>query len=160
MDVEKLLKLLKENKVRFVIIGATAFPVYGYSRTTLDIDIFIEPKSQNAERTRKALAKFGYDVADVSVEDLLTKKVLIRQYLVETDIHPFVTGADFESVWSHKVKGKFGDTFVWFASLDDLIKMKKAAGRAKDLEDLKYLLKLKRKMLMAPQRIRQKRPKN
>jgi predicted nucleotidyltransferase len=144
MDVEKLLKLLKENKVRFVIIGATAFPVYGYSRTTLDIDIFIEPKFQNAERTRNALAKFGYDLTDISVEDLLTKKVLIRQYLVETDVHPFVTGAVFESVWGHKVKGKFGNTFVWFASLDDLIKMKKAAGRAKDLEDLKYLLKLKR----------------
>jgi predicted nucleotidyltransferase len=38
-----------------------------------------------------------------------------------------------------------GNTFVWFASLDDLIKMKKAAGRAKDHEDLKYLLRLKRK---------------
>ena len=143
MDAEKLLKLLKENKVRFVIIGAAAFPVYGYSRVTLDIDIFIEPKFQNAERTRKALAKFGYDVTDITVEDLLTRKLLIRQYLVETDIHPFVTGADFESVWEHKVKSKFGDTIVWFASLDDLIKMKRAAGRAKDLEDLKYLLKLK-----------------
>jgi predicted nucleotidyltransferase len=144
MDIEKLLKLLKENKVRFVIIGATAFPIYGYSRSTLDVDIFIEPKFKNALRTREALAKFGYDVADISVEDLLTKKVLIRQYLVETDIHPFVTGSDFISVWAHKVKGKFGDTFVWFASLDDLIEMKKAAGRIKDLEDLKYLLELKR----------------
>jgi predicted nucleotidyltransferase len=157
MDVEKLLKLLKENKVRFVIIGATAFPVYGYSRTTLDIDIFIEPKSQNAERTRKALAKFGYDVTDISVEDLLTKKVLIRQYLVETDVHPFVTGVDFESVWGHKVKGKFGDTFVWFASLDDLIKMKKAAGRVKDLEDLKYLLQLKRKQPVSVKHISRKK---
>jgi predicted nucleotidyltransferase len=145
MDVEKLLKLLKENKVRFVIIGATAFPIYGYSRTTLDIDIFIEPKLLNAQKTLCALAEFGYDLTDISVEDLLTKKVLIRQYLVETDIHPFVTGATFESVWAHKVGGKLGETFVWFASLDDLIKMKRAAGRAKDLEDLKYLLKLKRR---------------
>ncbi|MBN1392422.1 MAG: nucleotidyltransferase [Sedimentisphaerales bacterium] len=145
MDAEKLLKSLKENKVRFVIIGATAFPIYGYSRATLDIDIFIEPKTQNAKRTREALAGFGYDVTDITVDDLLTKKVLIRQYLVETDVHPFVTGTDFESVWGHKVKGKFGDTFVWFASLEDLIKMKKAAGRVKDIEDLKYLLKLKRR---------------
>jgi predicted nucleotidyltransferase len=144
MDAEKLLKLLKESIVRFVFIGAAAFPVYGYSRVTLDIDIFIEPKFQNAERTRKALAKFGYDVTDVTVEELLTRKLLIRQYLVETDIHPFVAGADFKSVWDRKVKSKFGDTVVWFASLDDLIKMKRAAGRAKDLEDLKYLLKLKR----------------
>jgi predicted nucleotidyltransferase len=156
MDAEKLLKSLKENKVRFVIIGATAFPIHGYSRATLDIDIFIEPNTQNAERARKALAEFGYDVNDISVEDLLAKKILIRQYLVETDIHPFVTGADFESVWDHKVKGKFGGTFVWFASLDDLIKMKRAAGRAKDIEDLKFLLALKRKLARPARHTRRK----
>jgi predicted nucleotidyltransferase len=156
MDVEKLLKLLKENKARFVIIGATAFPVYGYSRATLDIDIFIEPKPLNAERTRRALQKFGYDVTDISVDDLLAKKVLIRQYMVETDIHPFVKGVTFEAVWAHKVKAKIGSTFVWFASLDDLIKMKKMAGRARDIEDLKYLLEIKRRQAAPSHHIRRK----
>ncbi len=142
MDTESLLKSLKEHKVRFVIIGATAFPVHGYSRATLDIDIFIKPERTNAEKTLSALKDFGYDVSDVTVDELLTKKILIRQYLVETDIHPYVKGVSFEEVWKNKVKAKFGDTFSWFASLDDLIKMKKAAGRPKDIEDLKYLLKL------------------
>jgi hypothetical protein len=36
MNAETLLKLLKENRVEFVIVGATAFPVHGYSRATLD----------------------------------------------------------------------------------------------------------------------------
>jgi len=144
MQTEKLLKLLKENRVKFVIIGATAFPVHGYSRATLDIDIFIKPDEDNAKRTLKALKKFGYNISDLKVEDLLTKKVLIRQYLIETDIHPFVTGTTFDKIWNNKVKAKFGDTYVWFASLDDLIKMKKAASRSKDIEDLKYLRRLKR----------------
>jgi predicted nucleotidyltransferase len=144
MEVEGLLKSLKEHRVRFVIIGATAFPVHGYSRATLDIDLFIEPTPRNAERTRIALQAFGYDMSDVSVEDLLTKKLLIRQYLVETDIHPFVKGTTFERVWANKVKARFGRTFVWFASLDDLIEMKQAAGRPKDKEDLKFLRRLKR----------------
>lgn len=143
MQTEKLLKLLKENRVKFVIIGATAFPVHGYSRATLDIDIFIQPDKDNAQRTLKALKKFGYDTADITIEDLLTKKVLIRQYLTETDIHPIVKGTTFEKIWSKKVKAKFGETFVWFASLDDLISMKKAASRAKDIEDLKYLRRIK-----------------
>ena len=142
MDTESLLKSLKEHKVRFVIIGATAFPVHGYSRATLDIDIFIKPERTNAERTLSALKDFGYDVSDVTVDELLTKKILIRQYLVETDIHPYVKGVSFEEVWKNKVKAKFGNTFSWFASLNDLIIMKKAAGRPKDIEDLKYLLKL------------------
>ena len=145
MDTEGLLKLLKENKVDFVIIGATAFPVHGYARATLDIDIFIRPTQVNADKTRWSLKAFGYDVSDVTKKDLLERKLLIRQYAVETDIHPFVKGITFEEAWKNKVKAKFGNTFVYFASLEDLIKMKRAAGRAKDLEDLKYLRKLKRR---------------
>ena len=146
MHTERLLKLLKENRVKFVIIGATAFPVHGYSRATLDIDIFIKAEEQNARRVLKALKEFGYDVTDITIDDLLTKKLLIRQYLVESDIHPFVKGITFDDIWKNKVKARFGKTFVWFASLDDLIKMKKAAGRSKDKEDLKYLLKLKKRL--------------
>ena len=145
MDAEQLLKLLKENHVKFVIIGATAFPVHGYSRATLDIDIFIKPEKTNAQRTLKALKEFGYDVTDLTIDELLREKVLIRQYLIETDIHPIVTGIKFEKVWKNKLKAKFGKTFVWFASLDDLITMKKAASRTKDAEDLKYLRKLKKR---------------
>jgi predicted nucleotidyltransferase len=144
VDTESLLRLLKEHKVDFVIIGATAFPVYGYARATLDIDIFIRAEKANAERAWDALKEFGYDIADISIEELLKKKILIRQYAVETDIHPFVKGASFEQVWQNRVKAKFGDTFVYFASLDDLIKMKKEAGRPKDLEDLKILRRLKK----------------
>ncbi len=144
MHTERLLKLLKENHVKFVIIGATAFPVHGYSRATLDIDIFIKAEEENARRTLKALKEFGYDVTDITIDDLIAKKLLIRQYIVETDIHPVVKGITFEKVWKNKIKARFGKTFVWFASLNDLIKMKKAAARPKDKEDLKYLLRLKK----------------
>ncbi|MDP2922574.1 MAG: hypothetical protein Q8O30_02480 [Candidatus Omnitrophota bacterium] len=89
------------------------------------------------------MKEFGYDVTDIKIKDLLNKKLLIRQYAVETDIHPFVKGVTFNEVWKNKVRAKFGDIFVNFASLGDLIKMKKAAARAKVLEDLRYLKKLK-----------------
>jgi len=145
MKTEKLLRSLKEHKVEFVIIGATAFPVHGYARATLDIDIFIRPTTANAKKAWAALKAFGYDVTDIKVEDLLKKKLLIRQYAVETNIHPFVKGIGFEDVWRNKVKAKFGNTFVNFASLGDLIKMKRAAGRPKDLDDLRYLRRLRRR---------------
>lgn len=145
MDTESLLRLLKEHKVDFVIIGATAFPIHGYARATLDIDIFIRPTETNARKTWEALRAFGYDVTDIKKDDLLKKKLLIRQYAVETDIHPFVKGISFAEVWKNKVRAKFGDTFVHFASLNDLIKMKRAAGRPRDLDDLAYLKILKNK---------------
>jgi predicted nucleotidyltransferase len=145
MAIESLLRLLKEHKVRFVIIGAAAFPVHGYTRTTLDVDIFIEPSSRNAKKCLAALKDFGYDVTDIHVMELLKKKILIRQYTVEVDIHPFVKGVKFQDVWKNRVEAKIGNVETSFASLDDLIKMKKAAGRAKDKEDLKVLLELKKK---------------
>jgi hypothetical protein len=92
-----------------------------------------------------ALRDFGYDIAEITLEDLLTKKVLIRQYLVETDIHPFVTGVTFDQVWENRISGTFGKEKGYYASLDDLIIMKEAAGRPKDLEDLKVLKILKEK---------------
>ncbi|MCP4377200.1 MAG: hypothetical protein GY794_13625, partial [bacterium] len=62
MDIENLLKLLSGHAVEYVIIGASAFPVHGYSRSTLDLDIFVRPEKENAERTLQALEEFGFDV--------------------------------------------------------------------------------------------------
>ena len=145
MTSEDLLKLLNENKVEFVIIGATAFPVYGYARATLDMDLFVRPNIENIKKLRKTLIDFGYDLTGISHHDLMTNKLLIRQYLIETDIHPFVTGISFEEIWTNKIKSKFGKTEVYFPSLDDMIKMKEAAGRPKDQEDLKFLKKIREK---------------
>jgi hypothetical protein len=52
-----------------------------------------------------------------------------------------------DKVWKNRIKAKFGRIEVYFPSLDDMIKMKKAAGRAIDLEDLKYLKKIREKKL-------------
>ncbi|MFO7462116.1 MAG: nucleotidyltransferase [Desulfatiglandales bacterium] len=137
------MKSLSDHKVDFVVIGATAFPIHGYARATLDIDLFVRPTPENVHRVLAALRSFGYDVEDLTEEDLLKKKVLIRQYLVETDIHPFVTGITFEQVWANRVMGSYKNQKVYYACLEDLITMKKAAGRPKDLEDLKVLVRLK-----------------
>ena len=145
MDTESLLRSLNAHNVRYVVIGATAFPIHGYARATLDIDIFIDATVENAERTLAALRDTGYDVADVTIEDLRTKKLLIRQYILETDIHPYVAGISFEEVWKNRVEDVIGQTPAFFAGLDDLIRMKQAAGRPKDLEDVRILLKLKQR---------------
>jgi predicted nucleotidyltransferase len=145
VDTEGLLRSLNAHSVRYVVIGATAFPIHGYARATLDVDIFIEPTLENAARVREALVAFGYDLSDVSVDDLLRQKVLIRQYVLEVDIHPFVAGASFEDVWRNRVEERLGNEPTAFASLGDLIRMKEAAGRVKDLEDLRALREIQRR---------------
>lgn len=144
MDPKKLIQSLNEHNVRFVIIGAVAVIAHGHVRTTQDIDIFAEPTKENMTRTLNALKETGYDIQDVTVDEALQKKLLFRDYILRTDIHPSVVGIDFETLWQNKIKLYFHEEEVYFASLDDLIKMKKAAGRPRDLEDLRYLEEIKR----------------
>jgi len=145
MDISGLLKSLNARRVQFVIIGATAFPTHGYVRATADIDILIKPTRENARRTLAALSQAGYDISDLTIDEVLEKKILFRQYILATDIHPSAVGVTFDAVWRHRVRDTIEDVPVFVASLDDLIKMKRAANRAKDREDLKVLLELKRR---------------
>jgi predicted nucleotidyltransferase len=60
MTIQKLLQSLAGHKVKFVVIGALAFPAHGYTRSTYDIDIFYEPSVTNIKRLIKALTDLGY----------------------------------------------------------------------------------------------------
>ena len=144
MDKKKLLRSLNAHKVKCVIIGAVAGVAHGFSRFTRDIDIFIEPTVPNVEKTLKALEEVGYDISDVTIEEALSTKLLFRDYILRTDIHPSVLGVDFDTLWKNRIQYVFHGENFFFSSLDDLIKMKKAAGRPQDLEDLRYLEEIKR----------------
>lgn len=144
MNLEKLLRNLNKNKVNYVVIGGAAVIAHGYKRLTSDIDIFIQPVKENVEKVFEALTETGYDLQGTTVEEALQKKLLFRQYILMLDIHPESKGITFEEVWQNKVQFKLEGQDVYFVSLDDLILMKKAAGRPQDLQDLRFLEELKR----------------
>lgn len=143
MRPEKLIELFNAHKVKYLIIGAAACAIHGFTRATADIDFLIEATPENARRVLDALSEFGYDVTDVTIDDVLKFKLLFRQYWLDTDIHPNVDGATFKSAWKNRHVSTFKGAPAAYVSLNDLIRMKKAAGRPKDKEDLKYLLRLR-----------------
>lgn len=143
MDIESFLRSLNEHEVRYVVIGAMAFPHHGYARASLDVAVFIEPTPENATRALDAMAAFGFDTSDLVVDDLLQYKVLVRHCVVQVDLHPFVAGAELDSTWRRSEEADVGGVPARVPCLDDLIAMKEAAGRPKDLEDLKYLRALR-----------------
>lgn len=145
MDISSLLKSLNARRVRYVVVGASAFPTHGYARMTADIDILIAPTAANARRALEALADTGYDVTDLKPDELLLKKILLRQYVLATDIHPSVKGARFETIWRNRVPDEIEGVPVFVASLNDLIRMKRAANRKKDREDLAVLLEIRKR---------------
>jgi predicted nucleotidyltransferase len=120
--IERLLRSLNDAEVRYVIIGATAFAAHGWVRATEDIDLFVAADRENLERLRDVLERFGYDLRDASVEDFQRYKILLRQYDLPLDVHPFVRGvADFEAVWGRRVVVDLGGVSAPFASLRDLM---------------------------------------
>lgn len=133
------------HKVIFMVIGGYALPAYGYTRTTQDIDIFIKPTKANAKKTIAALREAGYEIVENSmIEKFLKTRVLIRQYVLDTDIHPHVAGVDFSGAWKRRVKSFVHGIEVFVPSLDDMLAMKLAANRDKDQEDIKRLKEFKR----------------
>lgn len=144
MQLTSLLKSLSDRNAKFVVIGATAAVAHGYTRVTRDLDIFIEPTRENVTRVLAALQECGYDLQGTSVDEALEKKLLFRQYVLETDIHPHVAGVSFDTVWKNKVQYELAGIPIYFAALDDLITMKKAANRPKDQEDLRHLEEIRK----------------
>ena len=111
---------------------------------TRDVDIFFEPTKANARRLLNALTTTGYDgIEDVPLKTILSRKILMRGYILQADTHPFVAGAEFRDAWKTRAETNIKGLKVFVPGLDQLIGMKKAAGRPKDLEDLRVLERLK-----------------
>lgn len=59
-DFLDILEALLEAGATFLVVGAHAMTVYGVPRTTGDLDIWLEPNEENAERVWRALLEFVY----------------------------------------------------------------------------------------------------
>ena len=58
-DWTDLLAAFLDARVRFLVVGAHAMAVHGVPRGTQDLDVWIEPTAENADRVWQALAGFG-----------------------------------------------------------------------------------------------------
>jgi predicted nucleotidyltransferase len=145
-DFAEFLDALNKNGVRYVVIGGIAVLSHIPYRTTRDIDVLIEPSLENAQRARAAVQAWGSFEPEYAAEDFISGDILSFGGLLRVEIHSNVPGATWESVWEHRVPGELQGIPTAFAGIDDLIDMKRAAGRSeKDLPDLKRLEKLKAK---------------
>jgi predicted nucleotidyltransferase len=140
-DYEEFLKLLNKHSVKYCIIGAFAVAFYAKPRYTKDIDIFIEPSKENAEKILKVLKEFGFGELIISIEDL-TQEGNILQLGYEPlriDFLNKLEGFEFQMIWKNRVMGNYGSETVPFIGLDDLIKNKKMSDRLSDRVDIEIL---------------------
>jgi hypothetical protein len=145
MDIQKdfreLLELFNAHKVEYVIVGAYALAFHGVPRFTGDIDLFVSPTSENANRILAALDELGFGSLDLSQADFTTPGTVVQLGVppVRIDIMTSLTGLSWEKADGDKVAGHYGNTRVWFISREHFIANKKAIGRKKDAADIEAL---------------------
>lgn len=143
-DWADLLAALSESGARFLVVGAHAMAVHGVPRGTQDLDIWIDPERDNAERVWRGLAAFGAPLEDLGItrEDLSRPGIVIQLGLPPNriDLLTSISGVpEFEAAWAERVEHGFGGRRVPFIGRATLIRNKRESGRRKDLADLEAI---------------------
>jgi hypothetical protein len=139
-----LLAAFTAADVRYLVVGAHALAVHGVPRGTQDLDVWVEPVPDNAERAWRALAAFGapLDSLGVSLDDLHRHDTVVQLGLPpeRIDILTTITGVpDFATAWADRVEHVVRGLPVPFLGRATLLRNKRATGRRKDLADIEAL---------------------
>lgn len=152
---EPIFKILNAAGVRYVVVGGVATLLHGYARLTADVDLAVDLAPQEALKMIRALAGKGFrPQAPVSAE-MFADPVVREEWLQEKHMRAFslVDPANpmrvvdlllkpeipFEELLARSQEAFVGGTSVRVASLDDLITLKRHAGRPQDLVDIEEL---------------------
>ena len=160
-EIEQLLTELSTSGVRYVVVGGVAVVLHGYLRATADLDLVIGMDQPNIEAALRAFDRLGFQprapVPLQSLADANERKRWIDEKNLQVfslwhsnkpgfEIDIFVEPPlPFDDLYDHATRTKIGTTDVPIAAIDDLIAMKRAAGRPRDVEDIEALLHLKDK---------------
>ena len=149
LDLARLLERLAAHDVAFVVIGGLAAIAHGARRMTLDLDIVPSPEPKNLRRladavgdldmTEEASVDGGLQRIDPRDEvDLAgSRNVSLRTSAGQLDVLNRARDAPpYEELAARAVRLPIAGVEVLVAGLDDLVAMKLASARPKDLQDV------------------------
>lgn len=119
----------------------------GYSRSTYDIDLWIEKTAENAQNIYKALDEFGVPFA-IEPDNFLEPNSVLQIGIEPNriDILTDIDGLTFAEAWKNRQLANFDSIEAFTLAIQDLIKNKKASNRPKDRLDLVQLQELAKKL--------------
>ncbi len=141
-DYRDILQIFSDRGVEFLLVGAYALAAHGYPRATGDIDLWINPTSNNASRVIQALALFGAPLSDISQSDFETPEIVFQIGIEPNriDILTQISGVnDFKEAWLTRIEVTIEGIKIPVIGKDLFIRNKKSTGRPKDLADLAWL---------------------
>lgn len=136
-----MLSGLSDSGVEFLLVGAYAMAAHGHPRATGDLDIWVRANPENAVKVLVALSRFGAPLHDLTIEDLATPGIIFQIGVEPSriDILTEISGVIFSDAWERKISIEMNGCSMSVIGLEDLIKNKRAAGRAKDIADVETL---------------------
>ncbi len=140
-DYKEMLSLLLDNEVEFLLVGAYALAAHGFPRATADIDIFVQPGSENAVLIFRTLEEFGAPTHDVSVSDFVQPGTILQIGVAprRIDIITKIDGLTFDEAAEGKEIIELENLSIPVMSKENLIVNKLATGRDKDKIDAENL---------------------
>ena len=144
-DFQDFIQALNKTEVKYLLVGGYAVVLHGYSRSTGDIDLWVEPTTENYRKLVKAFALFGMPVFDMSEDKFInTTAYDVFSFGVPPtaiDLMTLVEGLNFAEAYAKSSTYEFDDLSLRLIQYNDLLTAKRAAGRHKDLNDVEQLLK-------------------
>jgi len=124
-----------------MVVGAYALAAHERPRATGDIDIWVRPTPENAERVWAALVRFGAPLHELTMADLSAPGITFQMGLQprRIDILTSISGLTFDEAWPNCITVEHDDLRYAVIGKSDLITNKRAAGREKDLLDVSNL---------------------
>ena len=142
-DFRDFIKALNASGVKYMLIGGYSVILHGYSRTTGDMDIWVERTAENYKNIIHAFRNFDMPVFDMTEQNFLnhpTSDVFtFGKPPSSIDIMVKVKGLNFDTCYRQALYFNEDGLNVRTIHINDLICAKKASGRAKDINDLENL---------------------
>jgi len=139
-EFKQFLRLLRAERVEYLLLGGWAVIYHVYPRPTNDLDIWIAVSDENANRVVRTLRKFGFDVP-LPAELFLQEEKILR-FGTEPDLIEIMTSASgvrFADCYRERLETTLDNEPVSLINLSNLRTNKRASGRLKDLADLEEL---------------------
>jgi len=140
-DFRDMLCALFDENVEFLVVGAYALAVHGLPRATGDLDVWVRPTTENAERLWKALRRFRAPLSKLTVQDFCNPD-LVFQFGVpphRIDLLTSITGVTFDEAWPMRTFFNVEGRLIGVLGRDELLRNKRTLGRPKDLGDVAWL---------------------
>jgi hypothetical protein len=136
---EQLADAFARHQVEYLFIGKSGAIFHGYPDTTQDADLFPEKSAENGRRITAALRELGFPIDERLEAELVRGKDFVQIRSGPFDLDLVFAPDGIETYAEAKQRSVLVDGRFPVASLDDIIRSKRAANRPKDRESLPRL---------------------